>query len=83
MTWRSDRAQLTLPGINHDEIQGEPERLLESEPLRALGALVAYNYVAGAFEIEHLGQLSEDEAIQVFDEMWALVGPDKRRRPAA
>ena len=69
-------AQLTLPGINHDEIHGEPERLRGSETLRALGALVVYNDVAGAFEIQHLGQLSEDEAIEVFDQIWAAVGPD-------
>ena len=71
-------AQLTLPGFNHDEIHGEPERCRE-RARSALGALVAYNDVAGAFEIEHLGQLSEEEAIEVFDQIWALVGPDKRR----
>ena len=67
-------AQLTLPGINHDEIHGEPERLRESETVRALGALVAYNDAGRRVRVEHLGQLSEEEAIEVSIQIWALVG---------
>jgi uncharacterized membrane protein len=58
----------------HGEIIAELERLRESETVRVIDALAVYKDAAGEFEVEHLSNLSEDEAIELGSKVGALVG---------
>ena len=58
----------------HGEIIAELERLRESDTVRVIDALAVYKDAAGEFEVEHLSNLSEDEAIELGSKVGALVG---------
>jgi uncharacterized membrane protein len=58
----------------HGEIIAELERLRESDTVRVIDALAVYKDAAGEFEVEHLSNLSEDEAIEFGTKVGALVG---------
>jgi uncharacterized membrane protein len=58
----------------HGEIIAELERLRESNTVRVIDALAVYKDAAGEFEVEHLSNLSEDEAIELGSKVGALVG---------
>jgi uncharacterized membrane protein len=58
----------------HGEIIAELERLRESDTVRVIDALAVYKDAAGEFEIEHLSNLSEEEAIELGSTVGALVG---------
>jgi uncharacterized membrane protein len=58
----------------HGEIIAELERVRESDTVRVIDALAVYKDAGGEFAVEHLSNLSEDEAIELGSKVGALVG---------
>ena len=58
----------------HGEIIAELERLRESDTVRVIDALAVYKDAAGELEVEHLSNLSEQEAIELGSKVGALIG---------
>jgi uncharacterized membrane protein len=58
----------------HGEIIAELERLKESDTMRVIDALAVYKDANGEFEVEHLSNLSEQEAIELGSKVGALIG---------
>ena len=58
----------------HGEVIAELERLRESDTVRVIDALAVYKDADGALEVEHLSNLSEDEAIELGSVVGALIG---------
>ena len=58
----------------HGEIIAELERLRESDTVRVIDALAVYKDADGEIGVEHLSNLSEEEAIEVGSTIGALVG---------
>jgi uncharacterized membrane protein len=70
--------QLIVLGFNepdfHGEIIAELERLRESDMVRVIDSLAVYKDADGELEVEHLSNLSEQEAIELGSKIGALVG---------
>lgn len=70
--------QLIVLGFNqpefHGEIIDELERLRESDTVRVIDALAVYKDARGDLEVEHLSNISEQEAIEVGSKIGALIG---------
>jgi uncharacterized membrane protein len=70
--------QLVVLGFKHPEFHGEIiaelERLRESDTVRVIDSLAVYKDADGALEVEHLSNLSEDEAIELGSKVGALIG---------
>jgi uncharacterized membrane protein len=70
--------QLIVLGFNHPDFHGEIiaelERLKESDTVRVIDALAVYKDSAGQLEVEHLSNLSLDEAIELGTVVGALIG---------
>ena len=70
--------QLIVLGFEHPQFHGEIiaelERLRESDTVRVIDALAVYKDAAGDFEVEHLSNLSQDEATELGTKVGALVG---------
>jgi uncharacterized membrane protein len=58
----------------HGEIIAELERLRESDLVRVIDSLAVYKDADGELEVEHLSNLSEDEAIELGSKIGALIG---------
>ena len=58
----------------HGEIIAELERLRESDTVRVIDALAVYKDADGEIEVEHLSNLSQDEAIELGSKVGALIG---------
>ena len=58
----------------HGEIIAELERLRESDTVRVIDSLAVYKDADGDVEVEHLSNLTEDEAIELGSKVGALVG---------
>ena len=58
----------------HGEIIAELERLRESDTVRVIDALAVYKDADGDLEVEHLSNLTEQEAIEVGSTIGALLG---------
>ena len=58
----------------HGEIIAELERLRESDTVRVIDALAVYKDADGELEVEHLSNLSQDEAIELGTKIGALIG---------
>jgi uncharacterized membrane protein len=58
----------------HGEIIAELERLRESDTVRVIDSLVVYKDKDGELEVEHLSNLSQDEAIELGSKVGALIG---------
>jgi uncharacterized membrane protein len=58
----------------HGEIIAELERLRESNTVRIIDSLAVYKDAAGELEVEHLSNLSEQQAIEIGSKIGALVG---------
>jgi uncharacterized membrane protein len=58
----------------HGEIIAELERLRESDMVRVIDSLAVYKDADGGLEVEHLSNLSEQEAIELGSKIGALVG---------
>ncbi|UBU09528.1 hypothetical protein [Nonomuraea gerenzanensis] len=70
--------QLIVLGFNHPQFHGEIiaelERLRKSDTVRVIDALAVYKDKAGEVEIEHLSNLTEEEAIEFGTKIGALIG---------
>src|SRR5712675_372107 len=58
----------------HGEIKAELERLRESDTVRVIDALAVHKDADGEIEVEHLSNLSKDEAIELGSKVGALIG---------
>ncbi len=70
--------QLIVLGFEHPDFHGEIiaelERLRESDTVRVIDALAVYKDADGEVEVEHLSNLTEDEAIELGSKVGALIG---------
>ena len=70
--------QLIVLGFNHPDFHGEIiselERLRESDTVRVIDSLAVYKDKDGELEVEHLSNLSEQEAIELGSKIGALIG---------
>jgi uncharacterized membrane protein len=70
--------QLIVLGFNHPDFHGEViaelERLRESDTVRVIDALAVYKDAEGEIEVEHLSNLTQEEAIELGSKVGALVG---------
>jgi uncharacterized membrane protein len=70
--------QLIVLGFNHPDFHGEIiaelERLRENDTVRVIDSLVVYKDSDGELEVEHLSNLSEDEAVEFGTKIGALIG---------
>ena len=70
--------QLIVLGFNHPQFHGEIieelERLRDSDTVRVIDSLAVYKDADGEIEVEHLSNLSQDEAIEVGSTVAALIG---------
>src|SRR5215475_6078750 len=58
----------------HGEIIEELERLHDSGAVRVIDSLVVYKDADGEIEVEHLSNLTRDEAIELGTKIGALIG---------
>jgi uncharacterized membrane protein len=58
----------------HGEIMAELDRLRLSDTIRVIDALAVYKDSAGEIEIEHLSNLTTEEAIELGSKVGALIG---------
>jgi uncharacterized membrane protein len=70
--------QLIVLGFNHPEFHGEIiaelEKLRESDTVRVIDSLAVYKDADGELEVEHLSNLTQDEAIELGTKIGALIG---------
>jgi uncharacterized membrane protein len=70
--------QLIVLGFDHPDFHGEViaelERLRESDTVRVIDALAVYKDAEGEITVEHLSNLTEEEAIELGSTVGALVG---------
>jgi uncharacterized membrane protein len=70
--------QLIVLGFNHPDFHGEIiaelERLRENDTIRVIDSLAVYKDADGELEVEHLSNLSEQEAIELGTKIGALIG---------
>jgi uncharacterized membrane protein len=70
--------QLVVLGFNHPDFHGEIieelERLREADAVRVIDSLVVYKDTDGELEVEHLSNLSTEEAIELGSKIGALIG---------
>lgn len=70
--------QLIVLGFDHPDFQGEViaefERLRESDTVRVIDSLAVYKDADGELEVEHLSNLTQDEAIELGSKIGALIG---------
>jgi uncharacterized membrane protein len=58
----------------HGEIVAELERLRASDTVRVIDALAVHKDADGEIEVQHLSNLSKDEAIELGSKVGALIG---------
>jgi hypothetical protein len=79
--------QLIVLGFKHPEFHGEIiaelERLKESDTVRVIDSLAVYKDAQGEVEVEHLSNLTQEEAIEVGSTIAALIGLDIEGEEAA
>jgi uncharacterized membrane protein len=70
--------QLIVLGFEHPEFHGEIiaelERLRESDTIRVIDSLAVYKDAEGELEVQHLSNLTKDEAIELGSTIGALIG---------
>ena len=70
--------QLIVLGFRHPEFHGEIieelERLKASDTVRVVDALAVYKDAGGEIGVEHLSNLTQEEAVEVGSTIAALVG---------
>ena len=70
--------QLIVLGFNHPDFHGEViaelERLHENGMVRVIDSIVVYKDADGELEMEHLSNLTQDEAIELGSKIGALIG---------
>jgi uncharacterized membrane protein len=70
--------QLIVLGFNHPEFHGEIvaelEKLRASDTVRVIDALALYKDADGEIEVQHLSNLTKEEAIELGSKVGALIG---------
>jgi uncharacterized membrane protein len=70
--------QLLVLGFDHPDFQGEIvaelDRLKENDVVRVIDALAVHKDADGEVEVQHLSNLSTDEAIELGSKVGALIG---------
>jgi len=70
--------QLIVLGFDHPDFHGEViaelERLRESDTVRVIDSIAVYKDADGNLEVEHLSNLTEQEAIELGSKIGALIG---------
>jgi hypothetical protein len=70
--------QLIVLGFKHPDFHGEIiaelERLRDSDTVRVIDSLAVYKDKNGELEVEHLSNLTTDEAIELGSKIGALIG---------
>src|SRR4051794_40493134 len=70
--------QLIVLGFNHPNFHGEViaelEKLRASDTVRVIDALAVYKDAEGELEVEHLSNLTTEEAIELGSKIGALIG---------
>jgi uncharacterized membrane protein len=70
--------QLIVLGFSHPDFHGEIiaelERLHDEETVRVIDALAVHKDADGEIEVQHLSNLSKEEAIEVGSAIGALIG---------
>jgi uncharacterized membrane protein len=70
--------QLIVLGFRHPDFHGEViaelERLRQNDTVRVIDALAVYKDVEGEVEIEHLSNLTREEAVELGSKIGALIG---------
>jgi uncharacterized membrane protein len=70
--------QLIVLGFEHPNFHGEViaelEKLRESDTVRVIDALAVYKDAQGDLEVEHLSNLTQEEAIELGSKIGALIG---------
>lgn len=70
--------QLIVLGFSHPEFHGEIaaelERLRESDTVRVIDALAVHKDADGEIEVQHLSNLTKEEAIELGSAVGALIG---------
>lgn len=70
--------QLIVLGFSHPHFHGEViaelERLRETGTVRVIDALAVYKDAKGEIEVEHLSNLTQEEAVELGSKVGALVG---------
>jgi len=70
--------QLIVLGFNHPDFHGEViaelERLHENGMVRVIDSIAVYKDADGELEVEHLSNLTEQEAIELGSKIGALIG---------
>jgi uncharacterized membrane protein len=70
--------QLIVLGFEHPQFHGEIiaelERLRQSDTVRVIDALAVHKDADGAIEVQHLSNLSKEEAVELGTVVGALVG---------
>ena len=70
--------QLLVLGFNHPDFHGEIiaelERLRASDTVRVIDSLAVYKGPDGDLEVEHLSNLTEQEAVEIGSKIGALIG---------
>jgi uncharacterized membrane protein len=70
--------QLIVLGFNHPDFHGEIiaelERLRATDTVRVIDSLAVYKDANGELEVEHLSNLSQQEAIELGTKIGALIG---------
>ena len=70
--------QLIVLGFSHPDFHGEViaelERLRATDTVRVIDSLVVYKDADGDLQVEHLSNLTRDEAIELGSKIGALIG---------
>jgi len=70
--------QLLVLGFSHPNFHGEIiaelERLRESDTVRVIDSMAVYKDSEGNLEVEHLSNLTQNEAIELGSKIGALIG---------
>jgi uncharacterized membrane protein len=70
--------QLIVLGFSHPNFHGEViaelERLRESETVKVIDALAVYKDATGDVSVEHLSNLTHEEAVELGSKIGALIG---------
>ena len=70
--------QLLVIGFSHPEFHGqikeELQKLRDSDTVRVIDALAVHKDAEGEIEVEHLSNLTRDEAIELGSKIGALIG---------
>src|SRR3954465_15733415 len=70
--------QLIVLGFSHPEFHGEVkaelEKLRQSDTIRVIDALAVHKDAEGEIEVQHLSNLTKDEAVELGSKVAALIG---------